>query len=1661
MRNLKRTLSLVLAALMLMGMMVVGAGAAGVDDFSDKDEIVNKDAVSMLTILGVINGKEDGSYYAPKDNVTRAEMAKMIATILNQGADVNDLYANLETGLTDIDNSWAKGYINYCYSLGIIAGRGNGTFDPTAPVTGNEAAKMLLVAIGYDPEIEGLTGASWAIKTTSLASTLGIFDDLTAPTAENLNRDNAALLIYNALDVEMIQKYEDGYAMIFEDHRTLLSNKYGVYKVQGVVVANEYAQLQGTDSDAALIAGKTTLDDVVVYSSTTSNTTVGEGVSEKEPVTFNVTTDVSYLGKAVTMYIKKTTILANSTVLGVTLDDNSNVVNSTSATQDTVKDYLKGTGVAVDNTTEYYVNYGAYDNLNAAMKWINEYSPIEAPTADFNLNGITVEVVDNDKDGVAEYVLFRQETLSEVVRYNTSNETISFYAPKRDANEQLVNEANTVSVDFEDAVMANDAYETGDLILYVQYGGRTYITNPTIVTGTMTRLDRDTNDELYITLDNGDEYRQSFILDVSSVVDVDIDRFIIGDARSDVGFTTKYDFILDSTGKYIVAFRPAEDVVTNYALVLDSAWTQNALTKSGEVKILKTDGTTTTYKVNLTASDDAFHNITAFGTSGIAAGQTDAEKLERYLGTRDVNVEDQPNTTYYRTGVAAGTIISYTLSDDDVLTIESVLQGNSFKAGSIDIDDVNNTSTAGVADNKTILSVDGDSSSNNLQYETTAAYENGKAQLNVKRSDNVGNTKTYAVDLNTVAFYYYKETAASDPVYGVATGWNNMSKVAAGVDTQVYPALEKTGTGTYKASNLIDVVLFEAEPLNDASDYMLILSPNAIKGDDIELNVVFEDGTTKVIDVDDQGDFDEDLSNHYMQAWTYTENADGTYDIGHMAPGAGTANLLIDGTVDFNNGTYYALDESSIWDVTEVFDADDTPTTGVFQKGIDVNAVIIAVNGKVRTAWIWDLDNDHPFGSGYTFNWNLNDPQSMGDMGTMTNYMLMQAFNSGKDVQFWGDLNLTGSLYIPTGRILQVEGDVNTNGYSVTGGGTLRVRNNYNTNAATINMDTQVGGNLNLTNIGNVTISSRVGVGGNITASNQTIADTLTIAAGGYVYATGDVSTAGTLRVDGHIEAEDYWANRIEVYSANTLIARGNITANVLIIGNSSNAGSVTVNGTINNAAITATNGTLSLTANANTSNLGSMYVDGKGKVLQVTGSNNLNFASGTTVTVTAGGTLDINGTLKGNAVVNVAAGASVSVGSTPDGNKTGSGQIVISGTSSDTPVVSGMALTSLKVKGVDASIVGNQVTVNLTNSQATNSEKWFTYTCNTDTTMTVVGVNGAVSADRVDPITSGTYTITLSKAGVAPVSYTLSVTVAAAQTNAKVSSITVKGQTLTNPTGTGKETDPYVYTANLTYNVAWDTSTVQLAIVAADSNATISNYNYGNTQIVANDAGVEADQTHKGYVGTGTVTFMITAEDNTTKLYYQINVTSTETGKVTLDLSDNGNEHATVYVYQNDTAVYDLATVSDKNIVLTAKADAGYGDLKVYCQLAGSGDSWMEVPVLNGQYTLTASILQQAATAGKTLIIKAVAPTAMQTLNLVNDGNKYCVLSVNGENVAAQNGVAYFKAGSTVKVQVSANVNVTFTVNGQTVSVNAVPNANGQWEYTLTPNADMTVTVH
>ena len=175
------------------------AGAA----FTDEADIQAKDAVNMLTSLGVIEGYEDGSFN-PDGTVTRAEMAKMIFVVRNNTID-DSAYENITSNLTDINNHWAKGYIKFCESQGIIAGKGNGIFDPDATVTGTEAAKMLLVLAGYDADKAGLEGASWETNTLRYAGAAGILDNVASGLSSGLPRQYAAQMIYNTLDANRVK----------------------------------------------------------------------------------------------------------------------------------------------------------------------------------------------------------------------------------------------------------------------------------------------------------------------------------------------------------------------------------------------------------------------------------------------------------------------------------------------------------------------------------------------------------------------------------------------------------------------------------------------------------------------------------------------------------------------------------------------------------------------------------------------------------------------------------------------------------------------------------------------------------------------------------------------------------------------------------------------------------------------------------------------------------------------------------------------------------------------------------------------------------------------------------------------------------------------------------------------------------------------------------------------------------------------------------------------------------------------------------------------------------------------------------------------------------------------------------------------------------------
>ena len=194
-----------LCVAVMLSVMVVGAGAA----FSDQSKIKNTEAVDMCVALNIIGGYGDNTY-RPENNITRAEFCKMICIVLNGGkepATATNATPTFNDVRNDANSAWAEGFIEYCATKGIVSGVGGGRFNPSGNVTATEAAKMLLVALGYNADVEKYNGPNWDLYVNVQANQDGLYEDLeTIDTGAALTRDNAAQMIWNALNAYIINK---------------------------------------------------------------------------------------------------------------------------------------------------------------------------------------------------------------------------------------------------------------------------------------------------------------------------------------------------------------------------------------------------------------------------------------------------------------------------------------------------------------------------------------------------------------------------------------------------------------------------------------------------------------------------------------------------------------------------------------------------------------------------------------------------------------------------------------------------------------------------------------------------------------------------------------------------------------------------------------------------------------------------------------------------------------------------------------------------------------------------------------------------------------------------------------------------------------------------------------------------------------------------------------------------------------------------------------------------------------------------------------------------------------------------------------------------------------------------------------------------------------
>jgi|GEM_PF-1263676 len=248
----KRSISLIVSLLILIYTFQISAAdiqeiqdapimsAEPVESVTDIMGIPQQEHFEFLSALGIIKGDADGNFY-PDAYITRAELATVMCRITGQDglkADVNNmLYKDVPS------DYWAYNEIMILSNQKILGGDTDGYFVPEGRVLTEHAAKVLVNILGYTLQAE--SWGSYPNGYLAVAKNLGILKNVNAEMGKPLNRSQIAVMICNALDVDIVQQTGYGSNPTFskEDGKTLLTERMKVYHDEGILEATSVTTL--------------------------------------------------------------------------------------------------------------------------------------------------------------------------------------------------------------------------------------------------------------------------------------------------------------------------------------------------------------------------------------------------------------------------------------------------------------------------------------------------------------------------------------------------------------------------------------------------------------------------------------------------------------------------------------------------------------------------------------------------------------------------------------------------------------------------------------------------------------------------------------------------------------------------------------------------------------------------------------------------------------------------------------------------------------------------------------------------------------------------------------------------------------------------------------------------------------------------------------------------------------------------------------------------------------------------------------------------------------------------------------------------------------------------------------------------------------------------
>ena len=640
------------------------------------------------------------------------------------------------------------------------------------------------------------TGIDWEVNVNAAANapSANLYDGLrTINPGEGLSRDNAAQMLYNALDANVVEisynitsnGVETGY--VISDKKTMMTERFGAVKVVGIITSNEIATI---GADTAEDKGETVIklineDDVKTFGS--------------DSMTLKVSTDASVLGRTVSAYVKSNAKASGADVMGsVVLTNDDKVVTNTSG-----KDLAE---LAKDNKL----------TIPASVKAGKDYTATEADPA----AGDTTIMIDNNGDKKVDYIFVVTYQVAQISKIDTKNEKVTFKGL-----------TGVTRVDFEDVIDYAD-FEEDDYVLVNTFGGNYYLTAPETVEGELTEYKvNDDSEATKLTID-------STTYDVSAVEVNATTELTSAKTLGEANLETEAVFYLDANGK-IVAMGEAKEAAAQYAISWGGA-SGNKI-DNNRIKLTLEDGTTAVYTVDsksdvkiggdngsefsgkgiTDANKNAVGALIAYtiksnGNVSLKAVENTASKSAAFEKGKTLidNVSATANTLFFHVETVGGT------GDDknDVKEVEvftgyknapstekgTILVATNAKTGkavaAVFIDPVTNSGKAKVADHLWLKST---GTSNKDYTNATVVLAGGEeADIKIAAGETFSTKNFYLFTINSDG-YYELDKASEDK--DAANFYNAGTVYSISSDTVVIGVDEANVTEYYTTKNTVEV----------------------------------------------------------------------------------------------------------------------------------------------------------------------------------------------------------------------------------------------------------------------------------------------------------------------------------------------------------------------------------------------------------------------------------------------------------------------------------------------------------------------------------------------------------------------------------------------------------------------------------------------------------------------------------------------------------------------------------------------------------------------------------------------------------------------------------------------------------------------------------------